>query len=94
MGTRRAKQDFKLHFPCGAMIIEDMKAALDTLEELSVPERILLVEDLWDSIAKDSDAMPIADWQKKELDRRKAAFLKNPESAMPWDAVKLSVLGS
>jgi putative addiction module component (TIGR02574 family) len=70
-----------------------MNVVLDTLEKLSVPERILLVEDLWDSIAKESDDMPVADWQKKELDRRKAAFLKNPQSAMTWDAVKLSVLG-
>ncbi len=70
-----------------------MNAALDTLEELSVPERILLVEDLWDSIAKDGDDMPVPDWQKKELTRRKALFLNNPQSAMTWDAVKMSVLG-
>ena len=70
-----------------------MNATLDTLEELSVPERILLVEDLWDSIAKAGDNMPVADWQKKELARRKALFLQNPQSAMNWDAVKLSVLG-
>jgi len=70
-----------------------MNAALDTLEELSVPERILLVEDLWDSIAKDGGNMPVADWQKKELARRKALFLQNPQSGMTWDAVKMSVLG-
>jgi putative addiction module component (TIGR02574 family) len=70
-----------------------MNAALDTLEELSVPERILLVEDLWDSIAKDGDSIPVADWQKVELARRKAAFLRNPQSAMTWDFVKRSVLG-
>jgi len=70
-----------------------MNVALDTLEELSVPERIILVEDLWDSIAKDGDNMPVADWQKKELARRKALFLNNPQSAMTWDAVKMSVLG-
>jgi len=44
------------------------------LKELSVEERIKLVEDLWDSIAADQQALPLTSEQKAELDRRLDAF--------------------
>ena len=40
------------------------------LRELSVEDRIRLVEDLWDSIAKDQLALPLTSYQEQELDRR------------------------
>jgi putative addiction module component (TIGR02574 family) len=44
------------------------------LRELSVEERIKLVEDLWDSIAEDRKALPVTPEQKAELDRRLRAY--------------------
>jgi putative addiction module component (TIGR02574 family) len=44
------------------------------LQQLSVDERIKLVEDLWDSIAADQGALPINADQKTELDRRLNAY--------------------
>jgi putative addiction module component (TIGR02574 family) len=70
-----------------------MTTALGDLETLTVPERILIVEDLWDSIAKSSAELPVHDWQKKELSRRKKNFLKNPDSVMTWHEVRKSVSG-
>jgi putative addiction module component (TIGR02574 family) len=40
------------------------------LPQLTVDERIRLVEDLWDSIAADQGALPITTDQRIELDRR------------------------
>ena len=40
------------------------------LSELPVDERIKLVEELWNSIAADQDALPLTKEQKAELDRR------------------------
>jgi putative addiction module component (TIGR02574 family) len=40
------------------------------LQQLTVDERIKLVEDLWDSIAADQGALPITADQKTELDHR------------------------
>jgi putative addiction module component (TIGR02574 family) len=62
------------------------------IETLSVPEKIQLVEDLWDSVANSSADIPIPAWQKEELDRRKQNFLNNPDSGMTWQEVKRSVL--
>jgi putative addiction module component (TIGR02574 family) len=44
------------------------------LRELTVDERIKLVEDLWDSIAADRRSLPIAADQRIELDPRLNAY--------------------
>ena len=44
------------------------------LQELSVEERIRIVEDLWDSIAADQKSLPLTADQKAELDRRLDAY--------------------
>lgn len=46
---------------------------------LPVPERVRLVEAIWDSISAAPDALPLTDWQKAELDRRLAEFDQDPE---------------
>lgn len=40
------------------------------LHNLSIDEKLRLVEDLWDSIAADQGALPLTGEQKAELDRR------------------------
>ena len=40
------------------------------LHNLSIDERLRLVEDIWDSIAADQGVLPLTDEQKAELDRR------------------------
>lgn len=44
------------------------------LQHLPVEERIKLVEDLWDSIAADQQALRLTVEQKAELDRRLDAY--------------------
>jgi putative addiction module component (TIGR02574 family) len=55
---------------------------------LSVPERIQLVEDIWDSIAEVPDAVDLTDEQKAELDRRLDAYRQNPDEGSPWGMVR------
>ena len=40
------------------------------LTHLNIPEKILLIEDLWDSIASEESAMPIPLKHMVELERR------------------------
>lgn len=40
------------------------------IESLPLSEKILLVEDLWDSIAKSQNKIELRKWQKEELIRR------------------------
>jgi putative addiction module component (TIGR02574 family) len=37
-----------------------------------------LLEDLWDNIAQAPEQIPVLDWQKEELARRKDSYLLNP----------------
>ncbi len=48
--------------------------------DLKKSEKLQLVEDLWDSIAAEPESVPVTEWQKTELQRRKQNYLKNPNS--------------
>jgi putative addiction module component (TIGR02574 family) len=62
-----------------------------SLFDLSPAEKLQLVEDLWDDLAATPNAVPIFDWQKEELARRKANLQRNPASALSWEEVKRRV---
>jgi putative addiction module component (TIGR02574 family) len=61
---------------------------LAELLELSAAERILLVEDLWDSLAATPEAVPVTDAQRQELEARLAACERDPQAGCDWEAVK------
>ena len=46
----------------------------NNLYELPIAEKIQIVEDLWDSIADDQDALALTDEQRIELNRRLDAY--------------------
>ena len=56
-----------------------MDANVDSIFDLSPPEKLQLVEDLWDDLAAVLSEVPVHDWQKEELARRKANLMRNPE---------------
>jgi putative addiction module component (TIGR02574 family) len=60
----------------------------DSLFDLTPPEKLQLVEDLWDDLAATPADVPIHDWQKEELARRKANLSSKPASAMSWQDMK------
>lgn len=59
--------------------------------DLSPSEKLQLVEDLWDDLAATPEAVPIHDWQKEELARRKANLMRTPASGLTWEEVKRRV---
>ena len=68
------------------------KLAKTGILDLSVSERIQLVEDIWDSIAEVPESVPLTDKQKAELDRRLDAYRKNPKTGSPWTMVRERIL--
>lgn len=56
--------------------------------DLSPSEKLQLVEDLWDDLAATPEAVPVYDWQKEELARRKTNLMQNPASGLMWEDVK------
>ena len=61
--------------------------------ELEIPERIRLVEAIWDSIAEVPEAVELTGEQREELDCRLAAYATDPHGGSPWSEVKKRVLG-
>ena len=60
--------------------------ATETLS-LSIPERIQLVEDIWDTIAAEADSVELTREEKKIIDERLQAYHQNPELGSPWEDV-------
>jgi len=68
-----------------------MNPAAPSIFDLSPAEKLQLVEDLWDDLASTPDAVPVHDWQRQELARRKANLANNPASGLSWERVKQRV---
>jgi putative addiction module component (TIGR02574 family) len=56
--------------------------------KLPIPERLQLVEEIWDSIAQEAKSLPLSDELRAELDRRWAEHERDPSSAVPWEQVR------
>jgi putative addiction module component (TIGR02574 family) len=65
-----------------------MTATVASVFDLSPAEKLQLVEDLWDDLAATPEAVPVHDWQKEELARRKANLTQYPSSGVSWEEVK------
>ena len=61
---------------------------LAEIEKMSVPERLQLQEEIWDSLATVPDQVPVTAAQREELARRLEAYHRNPEEGVPWEDVK------
>ena len=57
-----------------------------------ISERIIMVEDIWDSIAGVPEALPVTEEQKQELDKRLTAYHANPNTGSPWESVKERIM--
>ena len=66
----------------------------EAAKKLSIPERILLVEEIWDTIAEENQAFELTDAQKRELDRRLEAARNNPAQGRTWDEIKAEFMKS
>ena len=55
---------------------------------MSVAERILLAEDIWDSIAEFPEEIPLTKSQKQALDKRLESHRRNPSAGKRWHIVK------
>lgn len=71
-----------------------MNASIKSLgiDRLSIDERLALVEDLWDSIAADSAAIPLTEAQRLELQKRIVEDDAHPGDVVPWEQVKAATL--
>ena len=63
------------------------------IEQLSVQEKIQLVEDLWDSIADSNSELTLSEWQKEELNRRYKEYQQGNLELHDWQSVHEELRG-
>lgn len=63
------------------------------INNLSVSEKILLVEEIWDSIARQEMSFDLTDSQKKMVKERSNSFKINPELGRSWEEIRDEFLG-
>lgn len=70
-----------------------MSPYLSDILKLSVAERILLVEAIWDSIASEKkNPYTLSDQQISFLEEELVAYSKNPGEGSSWEEIKKRVL--
>ncbi len=58
------------------------------IQELTNSEKILLAEDLWDSVAANEELFPITEEQKIILNERLAKYTLDQDSGDSWKNVR------
>jgi len=61
------------------------------ITQLSTPEKILLVEDLWDSIASDESIVPVPPSHVEELDRRFEKYQSDPGNLLSLEELMVRI---
>ena len=62
------------------------------IQSLTVSERIMLAEALWDSVVAEDAEIELTEKQKAELNQRLEAYEIDYESGSSWDDVKARIL--
>ena len=63
------------------------------IDQLSIEQRLSLVEEIWDSLGSQADELPLSDAQGQDLARRIAAYEADPKAGSTWEEVKARLLG-
>ncbi len=61
------------------------------IARLTIPEKILLLDDLWDSIASEELSIPVPQSHREELDRRLTEHEENPGKLLTLDDLRGSI---
>ena len=59
----------------------------EEIKELTLSEKLLLVEDIWDSIVADNSEIPVPVWQKDELDKRYKEYKAGDLKLHNWEEI-------
>ena len=56
------------------------------IRELSIEERILLAQDIWDSIVAEEESLTLTEFERQELDSRMETYDVALERGVTWEA--------
>jgi putative addiction module component (TIGR02574 family) len=65
-----------------------MSVNLDEIRQMSVDERLKLINDVWETLIEDEGTLPLSEAQGRELNRRLAEHRADPGIGTPWEEVR------
>ncbi|MEA5617846.1 addiction module protein [Cronbergia sp. UHCC 0137] len=69
----------------------DISVTLNEIKALSITDRILIVQEILESIAAEQAYPDLTEVQKRELDRRITDYEANPDDVITWEEIKASI---
>ena len=57
------------------------------ITKLGLSEKLILVEDIWDDIARNNEQVPMPEWQKMELEKRYRDYKNGKLNLYNWNVV-------
>ncbi len=69
----------------------DIESTLNNIKSLGIEDRIRIVQEIWESIAKEQAYPNLTEVQKRELDRRITDSEANPDNVIIWEELKASI---
>ena len=73
--------------------MEPAKIAIE-IKKLSLPQKLILAQDIWDSIALERGNLSMPEWQKSELESRYSQYKQGKMGLHDWREVHEELRGA
>ena len=67
------------------------RVSINHILELPTPERLAIVQEIWESMLEHPEQVEITAAQREELESRWVEMQQNPDDGEPWSDVKKSL---
>ena len=63
----------------------------DAFAQMSTPEKLRLMEDLWDQLCQSESELPVPQWHKDLLDQREREAREGKAKFVDWETAKRQI---
>ena len=71
--------------------IADMAATTLPIDQMTVGEKLMAMESLWDSLCQDEAQIPVQEWHKQVLDERRRQIETGEAKFIDWETAKANI---
>jgi hypothetical protein len=68
--------------------IADMETSALPIDQMTVSEKLMAMEALWDSLCQDEASIPVQEWHKQVLDERRRQIETGEAKFVDWATAK------
>lgn len=62
-----------------------MAVVLDEIRRMSVTDRLKLLDEIWETLLEEPEALPLSEAQAREIDRRLEAYREHGDRGISWE---------